>query len=72
MSKWGDLVRTYFDLGGWEIQFNVVSADTLRDAQKHPEDYKDLVVRVVGYSAFFTELDKSVQDDIISRTEHSF
>jgi pyruvate formate-lyase/glycerol dehydratase family glycyl radical enzyme len=72
ISKWADLVRTYFDLGGWEIQFNVVSTDTLRDAQKHPEAYRDLVVRVVGYSAFFTELDKSVQDDIISRMEHSF
>ena len=72
MLKWANLVRTYFDLGGWEIQFNVVSADTLRDAQEHPEDYRDLVVRVVGYSAFFVELDKSVQDDIISRTEHSF
>jgi pyruvate-formate lyase len=70
MSKWANLVRTYFDLGGWEIQFNVVSAETLREAQKHPEDYKDLVVRVVGYSAFFVELEKAVQDDIIARTEH--
>ena len=71
MSKWANLIRTYFDLGGWEIQFNVVDAETLRDAQLHPENYKDLVVRVVGYSAFFTELDKAVQDDIISRTEHA-
>ncbi len=71
MKKWADLIRTYFDLGGWEIQFNVVDADTLRDAQLHPENYKDLVVRVVGYSAFFVELEKSVQDDIISRTEHA-
>jgi len=47
-----------------------VSAETLREAQKHPEDYKDLVVRVVGYSAFFVELEKAVQDDIIARTEH--
>jgi pyruvate formate-lyase/glycerol dehydratase family glycyl radical enzyme len=70
MAKWANLIRTYFDLGGWEIQFNVVSADTLRAAQAHPEDYKDLVVRVVGYSAFFVELDKVVQDDIIRRTEH--
>jgi formate C-acetyltransferase len=53
------------------MQFNVVSAETLREAQKHPERYKDLVVRVVGYSAFFVELDKIVQDDIISRTEHA-
>jgi formate C-acetyltransferase len=70
MLKWANLIRTYFDLGGWEIQFNVVSADTLREAQIHPEDYKSLVVRVVGYSAFFVELEKAVQDDIIARTEH--
>ncbi len=72
MAKWANLIRTYFDLGGWEMQFNVVSAETLRAAQKNPEEYKDLVVRVVGYSAFFVELDKIVQDDIISRTEHAF
>jgi formate C-acetyltransferase len=70
MAKWADLIRTYFDLGGWEIQFNVVGAETLREAQAHPEDYKNLVVRVVGYSAFFVELEKVVQDDIIRRTEH--
>ena len=70
MAKWANLIRTYFDLGGWEIQFNVVSAETLRAAQAHPEDYRDLVVRVVGYSAFFVELEKVVQDDIIRRTEH--
>lgn len=71
MLKWANLVRTYFDLGGWEIQFNVVDADTLRAAQENPAEYKDLLIRVVGYSAFFVELDKSVQDDIIRRTEHS-
>jgi len=71
MMKWANLVRTYFDLGGWEVQFNVVDAETLKAAQENPEEYKDLVVRVVGYSAFFVELDKSVQDDIISRTEHT-
>jgi len=70
MLKWANLIRTYFDLGGWEIQFNVVSADTLRAAQMEPDKYRDLVVRVVGYSAFFVDLDKSVQDDIIRRTEH--
>ena len=70
MAKWANLIRTYFDLGGWEIQFNVVSADTLRAAQAHPDQYKDLVVRVVGYSAFFVELERVVQDDIIRRTEH--
>ena len=72
MAKWAGLIRTYFDLGGWEIQFNVLSAETLREAQKQPERHKDLVVRVVGYSAFFVELDKMVQDDIIARTEHAF
>jgi formate C-acetyltransferase len=71
MAKWANLIRTYFDLGGWEIQFNVVDAETLRDAQLHPENYKDLVVRVVGYSALFVELEKFVQDDIIKRTEHA-
>jgi len=69
MASWANLIRTYFDLGGWELQFNVVDAEVLKEAQKHPEDYRDLVVRVVGYSAFFVELDKIVQDDIISRTE---
>jgi len=70
MVKWANLIRTYFDLGGWEIQFNVVSAETLREAQEHPKNHRDLVVRVVGYSAFFVELEKAVQDDIIKRTEH--
>jgi pyruvate-formate lyase len=70
MSKWANLIRTYFDLGGWELQFNVVDSAVLMEAQKHPAEYKDLVVRVVGYSAFFVELDKMVQDDIIRRTEY--
>ena len=70
MMKWAQLVRTFFDLGGWEIQFNVVDGEILKAAQANPEEYRDLVVRVVGYSAFFVELGKSVQDDIISRTEH--
>lgn len=65
------LIRTYFDLGGWHVQFNVVSADTLRKAQKEPEKYRGLIIRVAGYSAFFTELDRAVQDDIIDRTEHA-
>jgi len=66
------LVRTFFDLGGWHVQFNVVSADTLRAAQAQPDDYKWLIIRVAGYSAFFLELDKGVQDDIIDRTEYAF
>ena len=63
------LVRGYFDRKGSHMQFNVVSKETLIDAQKHPEKYKSLVVRVAGYSALFTTLSKSLQDDIINRTE---
>lgn len=63
------LVRAYFDRKGSHMQFNVVSRETLRDAQAHPEKYKSLVVRVAGYSALFTTLSKSLQDDIINRTE---
>ncbi|MEE8469780.1 MAG: formate C-acetyltransferase/glycerol dehydratase family glycyl radical enzyme, partial [Dehalococcoidia bacterium] len=69
VRKVASLVKTYFDLGGMHLQFNVVSRDTLEDAQKHPQDYRDLVVRVSGYSAFFTDLGKLIQDDIIARTE---
>ncbi len=65
----GDLIRSYFDLGGWHIQFNVVDAKVLREAQTKPQDHKDLIIRVAGYSAFFVELDSKVQDDIINRTE---
>ena len=63
------LVRGYFDQKGSHVQFNVVSRETLRDAQKHPENYRSLVVRVAGYSALFTTLSRSLQDDIINRTE---
>ncbi len=63
------LIRGYFDQKGSHMQFNVVSRETLIDAQKHPENYKGLVVRVAGYSALFTTLSKSLQDDIINRTE---
>ncbi len=63
------LVQGYFDRKGSHMQFNVVSRETLRDAQKHPENYKGLVVRVAGYSALFTTLSRSLQEDIINRTE---
>ena len=63
-------IRGFCDVGGWHIQFNVVDSNTLRDAQQHPEKYPDLLVRVAGYSAYFTHLHKEVQDDIIRRTEH--
>ena len=63
-------VRAYCDAGGQHLQINVVDTETLRDAQKHPENYKHLMVRVAGYSAFFIELDPRVQENIIGRTEH--
>jgi len=64
------LLRTFFNrLHGYHVQFNVVSKETLLDAQKHPEDHRDLIVRVAGYSAFFNVLSKKTQDDIIERTE---
>lgn len=65
------LIRTYFRLDGHHIQFNVVSADTLRDAQKHPEKYRDLIVRVAGYSDYFADLGEDLQNEIIARTEHT-
>lgn len=66
-----DLVKGFFALGGWHVQFNVISSEMLRAAQKDPERYADLVVRVAGYSARFVELAPDVQADIIQRTEHS-
>ncbi|MBO5294228.1 MAG: glycyl radical protein [Clostridia bacterium] len=65
------LVQTYFEMKGSHMQFNVVSRETLRDAQKNPDKYRSLVVRVAGYSALFTTLSKSLQDDIINRTEQT-
>jgi formate C-acetyltransferase len=64
------LVRTYFDLGGQHIQFNVINSAVLRDAQRHPERHRDLVVRVAGFSVLFTTIDPVLQEDIIERTEH--
>ena len=57
------------DLGGWHTQFNVITTETLRKAQKTPEQYRDLVIRVAGYSAYFTQLEEELQNDIIERTE---
>jgi pyruvate-formate lyase len=65
------LLRVFSAKKGWHVQFNVVDADTLRRAQKDPEQYRSLVIRVAGYSAYFVDLDKDLQDDIISRTEHA-
>ena len=65
------LIRAYFRMDGHHIQFNVVNADTLRDAQKHPENYRDLIVRVAGYSDYFNDLGEDLQNEIINRTEHT-
>ena len=72
LENFAGLIRSYFDQKGSHMQFNVVSRETLLDAQKHPEQYKHLVVRVAGYSALFTTLAKSLQDDIIRTTEQGF
>jgi len=69
-KKLGQLIRSYFSMNGHHIQFNVVTAETLRQAQKEPEKYRDLIVRVAGYSDYFNDLGKDLQDEIIRRTEH--
>jgi len=71
LKKLATLIKTYFSLGGKHVQFNVVSREMLLEAQKQPENYSDLVVRVAGYSAYFVQLGKRVQDEIIARTELS-
>jgi formate C-acetyltransferase len=70
MRALADMVRTYFTLGGHHIQFNVIDAATLRAAQQKPEEYRDLIVRVAGYSDYFCDLAKDLQEEIIARTEH--
>jgi len=65
-----NLIRGYFKMNGHHIQFNVVTADTLKDAKEHPEKYRDLIVRVAGYSDYFNDLGEELQDEIIRRTEH--
>lgn len=70
LIKLKDLIRSYFKLDGHHIQFNIIDADTLRDAQKNPEKYNNLIVRVAGYSDYFNNLTKALQDEIIERTEH--
>ena len=71
LEKFVAYLRGYFDQKGMHVQYNVISRETLLDAQKNPEKYKNLVVRVAGYSALFTTLSRSLQDDIINRTEQS-
>ena len=70
IAKMVQLVRSYFRMDGHHIQFNVVSAETLRDAQLHPEKHRDLIVRVAGYSDYFVNLGRELQDEIIHRNEH--
>jgi formate C-acetyltransferase len=70
LDKLADLIRAYFRLDGHHIQFNVINAETLRNAQKHPEKYGDLLVRVAGYSDYFVNLSTELQNEIIKRTEH--
>jgi formate C-acetyltransferase len=70
ITKLTQLIRSYFKLGGHHIQFNVVNAETLREAQRQPEKYSDLIVRVAGYSDYFNDLGESLQEEIIRRTEH--
>jgi pyruvate-formate lyase len=71
LVKMAHLVRTYFRLNGHHIQFNVVGSETLRDAQEHPDEYRDLIVRVAGYSDYFRNLDRELQEEIIARTAHA-
>ena len=69
LNRLVNLIDYYFSMGGMQMQFNVVSRDTLRRAQKDPSKYQNLIVRVAGYSAYFVNLEKKVQQDIIERTE---
>ena len=71
IQKVAQLVKTYIDLGGHQLQLNAVNADVLRDAQQHPEDHQQLVVRIWGWSAYFVELDKEYQDHVLQRTEYT-
>jgi formate C-acetyltransferase len=70
IDKLAQLVRSYFRLDGHHVQFNVVDADMLRRAQEHPEEHRDLIVRVAGYSDYFCDIGRELQDEIIRRTEH--
>ena len=73
MNNFMNLIRTMVnDYGVYHVQFNTLSKETLKDAKKHPEKYPTLMVRVAGYSVYWTDLAERVQDDVISRTEHQF
>lgn len=66
-----DFIKSYFNNGGYHVQFNIVDSNMLRDAQKHPENYRELMVRVAGFSAYWCELGKPIQDEVIARTEYN-
>ena len=70
LDKWAQLVRSYFKMDGHHVQFNIVTADTLRKAQADPGQHRDLIVRVAGYSDYFCDLSPELQEEIIARTEH--
>ena len=72
LENLASLIRSYFAMDGHHIQFNVFDKETLLEAQKHPDDYKDLIVRVAGYSDYFRNLDVELQNEIINRTAQSF
>ena len=69
-KKWISLLKTYYSLGGQQLQPTVVSTEVLKAAQLNPEPYRNIIVKVGGYSAYFTDLGKEIQDEVISRTEH--
>jgi formate C-acetyltransferase len=71
LDKWVHLLRGYFRMDGHHVQFNVVRAETLRQAQAAPEQHRDLIVRVAGYSDYFCDLSPALQEEIIARTEHA-
>ena len=70
ITNWAHLVRSYFKMDGHHVQFNVVRANALREAQAKPEEHRDLIVRVAGYSDYFCDLSRELQEEIIARTEH--
>ena len=70
-EKMKQFIQSFFKQGGMQLQYNIVDADTLKQAQAHPDDYKDLVVRVAGFSAYFVELYEDLQNELISRSEIS-
>jgi trans-4-hydroxy-L-proline dehydratase len=71
VARLGQLIRSYFTLGGHHVQFNIVDTDTLKMAQKHPEEYKDLLVRMAGYSDYFNDMNEDLQQEVIDRTQNA-